>query len=78
MSGTVEKLYQEWLTKIYGRKDLTRNQKEEMRKAFYSGAFVALNLVGDYSNEFSEDIACTKIELVNQELTKKILEWSKP
>lgn len=76
MAITIEKQYQEWLSKVYGRKGLTKDQKEEMRKAFYSGAFVMLCLMDEISSGNTEDISCTKIEIINQELSAQIIKWS--
>lgn len=72
---TIEGEYQQWITKVYGRKHLSKIQKEEMRKAFYSGAFVFMNILNEISVKETEDIACTKIELLNMELMKQIGEW---
>lgn len=77
MSGVIEKQYQEWLTKVYGRKGLTRDQKEEMRKAFYSGTFVALSLVAEYSVSDTEEVAVAKIDAISSEVSNQIIEWSK-
>ena len=72
---SIEKQYQEWLSKVYGRKGLTRDQKEEMRKAFFSGAFVAISLVGEYSQSETEDVAVAKIDAISAEIGSRILEW---
>lgn len=72
---TVEGEFQQWLTKVYGRKDLSKVQREEMRKAFTCGAFVFMNIMQEISEKETEDVACTKLEILCQEMTKQIGEW---
>ena len=72
---TIESEYHNWLTTVYGRKGMSKDQKEEMRKAFTCGAFVFMNIMQEISEKETEDIACTKLELLCQEMTKQIGEW---
>ena len=72
----IQKQYNEWITQVYGGKGLTRVQREEMRKAFFCGAFVLMNQTRELS-ELPEDIACSKLTLINEELLEEIGKWCK-
>ena len=70
----VQKQYNEWVTKVYGGKGMTKEQREEMRKAFFSGAFVMLNMMREAS-DLPEDIAVSKVDLYLDELLLEIQKW---
>lgn len=70
----VQKQFNEFITQVYGGKGLTKHQREEMRKAFFSGAFIMLNMTRDLS-EHPEDIAVSKLEIYNEELITEIGKW---
>lgn len=72
---TIQQQYDQWVTKVYGGMGLSKVQREEMRKAFFCGAFVMINLTRELS-ELPQDIAVSKLELLNLELINQIQEWT--
>ena len=70
----IQKQFNEWITQVYGGKGLTKEQREEMRKAFFSGAFVMMNLMRETS-ALPDDIAVSKMNIFNEELLTEIQKW---
>lgn len=72
---TIRKQFNEWVTQVYGGKGLTREDREELRKAFYSGAFVLMNINRELGEMEDKDTAVKQLNLYNEELLTEITEW---
>ncbi len=70
----IQKQFNEWVTQVYGGKGLTKDQREELRKSWFSAAFVMMNMMRELS-ELEEDIAVSKMNLYSEELLTEIQKW---
>lgn len=74
---TFEQEYENWESKVFKGIELSEIQKAEMKKAFFAGGFVALTQVAKASDNYSEDIAVTKIDNLHNEITSTMKQWMK-
>lgn len=74
MSVIIEKEFQKWLSKVYGKKGMTRNQMEAMRQSWYCSALVMADMLSALA-ENPDDIACAKFEVIKKELIDQITKW---
>jgi hypothetical protein len=67
----------EWLEFLQATHDtvLPANQQSQLRRSFFSGAFVMFALMSQISGTETEDVACARLEQLRAELE---LELSKP
>lgn len=75
MLKTIQKHFNEWVTQVYGGKGLTKEQREEMRKAFFSGAFVLMNVNRELGEMEDKQLAVAKVNVYNEELLAQITKW---
>lgn len=75
---TMENEFKEWITTVYGGRAMTRVQREEMRKAFFCGGFIVMNIVREVSEVETTDVACTRLEILAKEMTTQIGIWCDP
>lgn len=73
---SIESEFQRWLTELHGKKGMTRVQIGQLRRTFYSGAFVLLSLQSDLAKAHSEEVAVAKMDVILLDLTTKIMEWN--
>lgn len=78
MAKTIQKQYNEWITKVYGGIGLTKVQREEMRKAFFSGAFVMMNVSRELGELEDVNNAVAWLNVYNEELLTQIQKWCEP
>lgn len=72
---TIHKHFNEWVTQVYGGKGLTKEQREEMRKAFYSGAFILMNINRELGEMEDKENAVKQLTVYNEELLAEITKW---
>jgi len=74
---TVEAEFNSWIREVWGPQRLTRVERQKLKRAFYSGAFVLLSLQSDLAKENSEEDAIAKMDYVLRDLTQTIMSWNK-
>ena len=67
--------YKNWESKVFKDVELSDIQKAEMKKAFFAGGFVSLNHMMKATDNYSEDIAVTKIDNLYNEITSTMKKW---
>ena len=72
---SIRKHFNQWVTLVYGGKGLTKEQREEMRKAFYSGAFVLMNINRELGEMDDTANAVQQLNAYNGELLEEITKW---
>ncbi len=73
---TIRKHFNEWVTMVYGGKGLTKEQREELRKAFVSGAFVLMNINRELGELDDKDNAVQQLNVFNEEMLVEITAWT--
>lgn len=73
---TIESEFNRWLLEFHGVRGLTLREKNNLRRTFYSGAFVLLSLQSDLAKENDEATAVAKMDIVLHELTTRIIGWN--
>ena len=72
---TIQKHFNEWVTQVYSGKGLTKAEREELRKAFYSGAFVLMNVNRELGALEDKENAVRQCSVYNEELLLEITKW---
>lgn len=76
MAKSIQKQYNEWITKVYGGVGLTKIQREEMRKAFFCGAFVMMNTNRELGALEDTANAVKQLTVITHELLDQIQIWT--
>jgi hypothetical protein len=72
---SIRKHFNEWVTQVYGGKGLTKEEREELRKAFYSGAFILMNINRELGELEDKANAVQQLNVFNEELLAEITKW---
>ena len=75
MAKTIQKQFNEWITEVYDGTGLTAEQREEMRKAFFCGAFVLMNQNRELGEMEDKELAIEQLNVINEELLTEITKW---
>lgn len=77
MQRLVEKLFKQYIEKVYNGQQLPPDQHEELRRCFYASVYVTLFEVSDVSSRLTEDQAIKVFETMMQEcqlVAREVLE----
>ena len=72
---SIQKHFNEWITQVYGGQGLTKEQREELRKAFYSGTFIMANVMRELGELEDKAVATRRIEVYHEEMIAEIAKW---